>query len=346
MTKYFKFPIFSLVVGLAAAGLLSWSQHHNSTIVMQNIFTVLLLCVLEISLSFDNAVVNATVLKKMDEVWKRRFLTWGMLIAVFGMRLIFPLIIVAIVGGISLVESFNIAFTKPDEYSALMQSAHLSVSSFGGAFLLMVFLHFFMNEEKDVHWIPLFEKPIARVSSFQSIELLTAMVVLLLIHRVLPAEQGTTFFLSYLWGIMTFLIVHGISELLEGPKLSHVKWLSTGLGMFLYLEVLDASFSFDGVIGAFAISHEIFVIMIGLSVGAFFVRGLTLYLVANDTLEQFQFLEHGAFYALGVLAFFMLLDPFFHFPEWFTALTGAAILTLSIFWSIYVDRRHRASKNN
>ncbi len=346
MTKYFRFPIFSLVVGLAAAGLLSWSQHHDSTIVIQNIFTVLLLCVLEISLSFDNAVVNATVLKRMDEVWKRRFLTWGMLIAVFGMRLVFPLVIVAIVGNISIVESFNIAFTKPDQYSALMQSAHLSVSSFGGAFLLMVFLHFFMNEEKDVHWIPLIERPIAKVSSFKSFELLTAFVVMLLIHRLLPEDKGTTFFVSYIWGIMTYLIVHGLSELLEGPKLKHVKWLSTGLGMFLYLEVLDASFSFDGVIGAFAISHEIFVIMIGLSVGAFFVRGLTLYLVAHDTLEQFQFLEHGAFYALGVLAFFMLLDPFFHFPEWFTALAGAVILGLSILWSIYIDRRHRARQNH
>ena len=346
MIKYFRFPVFTLVLGLVIAGLLSWSQTQDSTIVIRNIFTVLLLCVLEISLSFDNAVVNATVLKKMDEVWKKRFLTWGMLIAVFGMRLVFPLIIVAIVGGISLVESFNIAFTKPDQYSALMQSAHLSVSSFGGAFLLMVFLHFFMNEEKNVHWIPILERPIAKVSSFKSIELLTAMVVLLLIHRCLPAQEGTTFFISYLWGVITFLIVHGVSELLEGPKLKHIKWLSTGLGMFLYLEVLDASFSFDGVIGAFAISHEIFIIMIGLSVGAFFVRGLTLYLVAHDTLEQFEFLEHGAFYALGVLAFFMLLDPFFHFPEWFTALTGALILGLSVFWSIYIDRRNRARKNH
>ena len=109
----------------------------------------------------------------------------------------------------------------------------------------------------------------------------------------------------------------------------------------MYLEVLDSSFSFDGVVGAFAISHEILIIMLGLSIGAFFVRGITLYLVEKDTLKQFIFLEHGAFYALGALAFFMLLDPFFHFAEWLTALAGAAILVLSVLWSIYIDRPNR-----
>ena len=131
----------------------------------------------------------------------------------------------------------------------------------------------------------------------------------------------------------------GISGVLESPALANSRFFSSGLGMFLYLEVLDASFSFDGVVGAFAISNQLYIIMIGLGVGAFFVRGITLYLVEKETLEQYIFLEHGAFYALGVLALFMLLDSFFHFPEWMTALTGAAILGISILWSIYHDRK-------
>ena len=125
--------------------------------------------------------------------------------------------------------------------------------------------------------------------------------------------------------------------------MSTVKWLSSGFGMFLYLEVLDASFSFDGVVGAFALSTDLFVIMTGLSIGAFFVRGLTLYLVEKQTLNQFIFLEHGAFYALGALALFMLLDPFFHFSEWLTALSGASILVMSVVWSIYIDRKGRTA---
>lgn len=339
--RFFMFPVMSLVVGLAIAGIISWSQTSDWVRVWQSLLTVLLLSVLEISLSFDNAVVNATVLKKMSEVWRRRFLTWGMLIAVFGMRLIFPLVIVSITGGVSIWESFMMALNQPKEYSEMMMASHLAVSSFGGAFLLMVFLHFFMNDEKDIHWIPFIEKNFIRAARIKSSELLISLLVLIVVYKYLPNEQGLTFLVSAIWGLITFILVHGFSELLEETSVSQSRLLSSGFGLFLYLEVLDSSFSFDGVVGAFAISHEILIIMLGLSIGAFFVRGITLYLVEKDTLKQFIFLEHGAFYALGALAFFMLLDPFFHFAEWLTAVAGAAILVFSVLWSIYIDRPNR-----
>lgn len=340
--KYFYVPIMSLVVGLASAAYITWNNTASWGLVLQMILTVALLSVLEISLSFDNAVVNATVLKRMDEVWKKRFLTWGIAIAVFGMRFIFPLVIVSVIAHVSLYDSLVMSLSKPEDYAKMMLDAHLAVSAFGGSFLLMVFLDFFFSEEKDVHWIHMFEKPAAKLAVFQSIELIIALGVLMLIYFGLPEAERVTFVISYLWGIMTYLIVHGISGILEGGHLSHIRFFSSGFGMFLYLEVLDASFSFDGVVGAFAISNQLLIIMIGLGVGAFFVRGITLYLVEKETLNQFKFLEHGAFYALGVLAFFMLLDSFFHFPEWVTALTGAAILGLSILWSIYEDRKSTA----
>lgn len=221
----------------------------------------------------------------------------------------------------------------------MMQGAHLAVSAFGGAFLLMVFLNYFFSHEKEVHWIKVIEKPAAKMAVFQSIELVFAIVAMMSIHHYIPEPEKLTFLISFLWGLLTFLIVHGISGVLEEGHLSKLKFFSSGFGMFLYLEVLDASFSFDGVVGAFAISNQLLVIMIGLGVGAFFVRAITLYLVEKETLNQYRFLEHGAFYALGVLAFFMLLDSFFHFPEWLTALTGAAILVLSVLWSMYEDRK-------
>lgn len=343
MLKFFVLPLSSLVFGLALVGFISWEKAHDVNLVMQVLVTTFLLSVLEISISFDNAVVNATVLKKMSEVWKRRFLTWGMLIAVFGMRFFFPLLIVSITGGYSLWASLQMALSKPEEYSKMMLDAHLAVSSFGGAFLLMVFLHFFINEDKESHWIEFLEKPIQKVSYFNSSELVIALLILLGVNQYLPADQSPTFLMSSIWGIVVYLLVHGISDLLGSTEESTVKWLSSGFGMFLYLEVLDASFSFDGVVGAFALSTDLIVIMTGLSIGAFFVRGLTLYLVEKETLNQFVFLEHGAFYALGALAFFMLLDPFFHFSEWVTALTGATILVISILWSIYVDRKSRTA---
>jgi hypothetical protein len=343
MLQFFVLPILSLVLGLAFVATWAWSKSHETSLVLQTVLTTFLLSILEISISFDNAVVNATILEKMSDVWKKRFLTWGMLIAVFGMRFLFPLLIVSITGGHSLLDSFQMALKKPDEYAKMMLDAHLAVSSFGGAFLLMVFLHFFIDEEKKSHWIAFIEKPIQRVAHFNSAELVIALLTLMSINHFLPAESSLTFLTSAFWGLLVFLVVHGISDLLGSESAATLKWLSSGLGLFLYLEVLDASFSFDGVIGAFALSTDLIVIMTGLSIGAFFVRGLTLYLVEKKTLNEYVFLEHGAFYALGALAFFMLLDPFFHFSEWVTALSGAAILALAILGSIQVDRKSPAS---
>ena len=345
MLHYLKFPLLSLALGLVLAGLLSWNQHPNFAMLFQSLLTVSLLCVLEISLSFDNAVVNATVIKKMDEVWKRRFLFWGMLIAVFGMRFIFPVIIVSVAGGISLAESVMMAFNKPDQYAAMMTGAHLSVSSYGGTFLLMVALHFFLNAKKDNHWFPVIEGPFAKFATVKSSEIMLALIIIMAIYNFMEPAVQSTFITSSMYGVITYLVVHGLSELLGDEKMKSVKWMSSGFGLFLYLEVLDASFSFDGVIGAFAITKQLYEIMIGLGVGAFFVRGLTLYLVDHEKLDQYQYLEHGAFYALAALALFMLLDHFFHFPQWITALTGAAILVASIFGSIYENRQKRAAKN-
>ncbi|MCC2679511.1 MAG: hypothetical protein K0R29_2087 [Pseudobdellovibrio sp.] len=342
--KFFTTPILSLVIGIVIAAFFSWSLKPELGYVAQTIFTVVMLSVLEISLSFDNAVVNATVLQKMDEVWRKRFLTWGMAIAVFGMRLVFPLAIVSIIANVSVWDSLVMAFARPDDYAKMMTSAHLAVSAFGGSFLLMVFLDFLFTE-KDLHWIGIIEKPAGKLSAFQSIELVIAISILFGIHANLPLADQSTFLVAYLWGLLTFLIVHGFSALLEDERIASLPMLSSGLGMFLYLEVLDASFSFDGVVGAFAISHQLLIIMIGLGVGAFFVRGITLYLVEHKTLEQFMFLEHGAFWALGLLAFFMLLDSFFHFGEAVTALSGAAVLGLSIYWSVKENRKSAASQN-
>jgi hypothetical protein len=341
MIGFFIVPILSLIVGLSIVAGMVWMKSASYSLLIQSLMTVILLSVLEISLSFDNAVVNATVIKKMSLIWKKRFLSWGMIIAVFGMRFVFPLVIVSITGGVTLIESLNMALSEPQKYSDMMLKSHLAVSSFGGAFLMMVFLHFFMNEDKDSHWIHFIEKPFQKASSFKGSEFIIALLVIIGIFTYISSEaqQNIIFLTSALWGILVYLIVHGVSDLLGSDKISHIKFLSSGFGLFLYLEVLDASFSFDGVVGAFAISTDLIIIMVGLSVGAFFVRGLTLYLVEKETLEQFAFLEHGAFYALGALAFFMLFDIFFHFSEVITALTGAGILLISIIGSIYEKKK-------
>lgn len=345
MWKYIKGSILFTVFGLTSAMAFEYFIKGTVSAMLNAGFIALILAVLEISLSFDNAVVNATVIKKMDEVWKRRFLTWGILLAVFGMRLVFPVLIVTIIAKINPLEAFMLSIQAPDKYAEIMTSVHLTVAAFGGMFLYMVFLHFFMNEDKEEHWVKFIEKPLVVVSQYKGIELITALVTLLAITSAIKPEDQMKFLVPGLWGMITYMIVHSFSEWLEEKDLaqaSQTSLMSAGFGMFLYLEVLDASFSFDGVIGAFAITTSLIQIMIGLSIGAFFVRSLTLYLVEKETLNQIRFLEHGAFYALGALAMMMLLDYFFHIPEWFTGVIGAVILAASVLWSFYVDRQSRA----
>jgi hypothetical protein len=114
------------------------------------------------------------------------------------------------------------------------------------------------------------------------------------------------------------------------------------IGAFIYLEVLDASFSFDGVIGAFAITNDVVLIMLGLAIGAMFVRSLTVFLVHKGTLDEFVYLEHGAHYAIGILALIMFLSVEYDIPEWFTGLSGVAFILVSLYSSI----RYRARQES
>ncbi|RBL81438.1 hypothetical protein DDE05_44565, partial [Streptomyces cavourensis] len=103
---------------------------------------VAILSILEISLSFDNAVINAGILKKMNAFWQKIFLTIGILIAVFGMRLVFPVVIVAVSAQLGPIEAIDLSFNDPDRYKELVTDAHPAIAAFGGMFLLMIFLDF------------------------------------------------------------------------------------------------------------------------------------------------------------------------------------------------------------
>lgn len=130
---------------------------------LQTVFIVLILGVLETSLSFDNAVVNASVLQKMDPVRQHRFLTRGIAIAVFGMRILFPLVIVAIVGAITPRGALHLAISSPEQYAAILTSSHIVIAGFGGAFLIMVAFNFFLDAEKNNHRIRPIEKFLQKI---------------------------------------------------------------------------------------------------------------------------------------------------------------------------------------
>ncbi|HPI40050.1 MAG TPA: DUF475 domain-containing protein, partial [Pseudobdellovibrionaceae bacterium] len=316
--KYFSFSLFFFFASMVFLFFADYALEKSFSMALNAVFIAFVLAILEISLSFDNAIVNALVLKKMTPQWQHRFLTWGMVIAVFGMRLFFPLAIVAIVGKMSPWSALILALKNPAEYSRMMLQSHIEISAFGGAFLLMVALKFFYDEHKDVHWLKWFEKPFSRLGKVEAIEIAMGLFILLVMSSFLMVEQQVPFLKSGLIGILLFIVIDGVGAYLEASQQTMKDIHKAQFSMFLYLELLDASFSFDGVIGAFAITQNLVTIMVGLSIGAFFVRSLTLYFVGEKTLQKFIFLEHGAFYAIGFLALFMLGGVFIHIPEWVT----------------------------
>jgi len=324
------------------------------------VFIVSVLMILEVSLSFDNAVVNAKILKDMDAIWRKRFLTWGILIAVFGMRIIFPVVIVSVIAGVSPLAAINIAVNEPDLYQQHMESSHIAIMGFGGAFLMMVALDFFFDDEKD-HWIPFIEQPIVHLGKVKfAAEVITLLAIMGIALSKLADADEMTFIYSGLAGLLTFTAINKLSNWIESsdaaeheasevqdnievqkstdnkPNSADVvaNVAKSGLVMFMYLEVLDASFSFDGVIGAFAITTDLFIIAIGLGVGAMFVRSLTIMLVEKGTLAEYRYLEHGAFYAIIALAAIMFLKTFMHVPEVITGLIGAGFIIVAMLHSI------------
>ncbi|MDE8652317.1 DUF475 domain-containing protein [Novosphingobium album (ex Liu et al. 2023)] len=342
MFKYYKGSFIFTAICLAIAAWLGWGMTGALMGTLGILWIVAVLGVLEVSLSFDNAVVNATVLRDMDAVWRRRFLTWGIVIAVFGMRIIFPLAIVAVAARMGPIDAIILAASDPVRYEQIITDAHVGISGFGGAFLAMVGLTFFLDEDKDVHWIGVIERPFSDLSRISGLAIGIVLLVLYGMSRLIGPEEAMTFIASGIFGLLTYIAVQSVGALLEQEE--HVADAAgtvarSGLAGFLYLEVLDASFSFDGVIGAFALSNNLFIIALGLGIGAMFVRSMTVMLVDKGTLAEYRFLEHGAFYAIVALAAIMLLSVRFAIPETVTGLIGAALIGLAFYDSLRSNRR-------
>jgi hypothetical protein len=347
MFKFYRFSFIFTAICLALASWYGWISTGSVSGTAQMLWIVVVLAVLEVSLSFDNAVVNASVLKEMDEVWQKRFLLWGIAFAVFGMRIVFPLAIVAIAAGIGPVEAVTLSLTRPDEYERIVSSAHVGIAGFGGAFLAMVGLKFFFDAEKEVHWIGVIERKLAAVSAVKAVEIGLLLLALWGISSLLETADALTFLIAGILGIVAFISVEAINtalEIREEKRRLAGAMVRSGLGGFLYLNVLDASFSFDGVIGAFALSNNMVVIALGLSIGAIFVRSMTVHLVNRGTLAEYAFLEHGAFWAIIALGGIMLFGAVAHIPEVITGLIGAVLIGLSLLWSIRHKKRAEAAR--
>ena len=308
------------------------------------------LSVLELSLSFDNAVVNATILATMAVIWKKRFLIWGMIIAVFGVRFIFPILIVYFSTSMGIIDSFNLSITNPDEYEKIIQSSHHVIMSFGGMFLLMLFLKFLFNENKDLYWIKFIEKFASKISKKGDIKIIFILFLMLGITYIAPnnvvmgdsmiAVNKIEILAPMLIGLIAFYLIEFFKSFMEtnSDKNSNITQVSGGFISFIYLETIDMSFSLDGVLGAFAVTQNIIIIMLGLGIGAMAVRSLTIYMVDKDVVSKYIYLEHGAMWSIGFLALSMIVQIFYHLPSMLVTTFAIVPISLAFIQSIYKNR--------
>jgi hypothetical protein len=344
--------VFGLSLAVTAVALVVGYWHGGPTA----LFLLTALAVLEVSLSFDNAIINAAILKRMSPFWQRMFLTVGILIAVFGMRLVFPLAIVWVTAGLDPVHAMNLALNPPPNgalefpdgspsYVKLINAAHPQIAAFGGMFLLTLFLDFVFHD-RDIKWLKWIEVPFARIGRLGQVPVVVACVALVIVGTQLThsSDSRALVMIAGVVGLAAYLVVNGLSRAFRPDLDSEI--VKAGFTSFLYLEMLDAAFSFDGVTGAFAITTDPIIIALGLGlVGAMFVRSITIYLVRQDALERYVYLEHGAHWAIGALAVIMLLsiDHRLAIPEWITALVGVVFIGAAFTNSVVRNRRAEIS---
>jgi len=313
------------------------------------LLTVLVLTALEITFSFDNAVVNAKVLSGMPEFWQRMFMTVGILIAVFGMRLVLPILLVSLTAGLSMGDVVRLALEHPADYAHYLEQAHPVIASFGGIFLPMIFLEFILDHGRKIHWFRALERPLMKIGRLRQISPLLSLVSLAVVTQFLGGEHKFVVLIAGVLGIITYLSIRTIAEIFELKQekamrhnlLDRRALMRAGFVNFLYLELLDASFSFDGVIGAFAITNMVILIAAGLGVGAVWVRSMTIHIVKHNTLTKYRYLDHGAHYAIGALAVMLLLGIRYEVPEAVTGSIGILIIGFALFSSWRYNVLHK-----
>lgn len=324
--RYFRVPLAITVLGLLVA--FFWSG-------IEGLLLTLMLGILEICLSFDNAIVNSSILRKMDKKWQTRFLSIGILISVFIVRFLLPILIVCIVANLSILTVVKLGFVAPNEYAKHLHQAQVPLAAFGGTFLFLVFLSFLLNRQKNVHWIKALEERLTKLRLTKSVEILITLLILLIAQSFLPESKKIQAIGFGVGGIVVNVLLNSLTARMS-KNISTIK--KTGILGFLYLEVLDATFSFDGVMGAFALTKDLMLIFLGLTIGAVFVRTFTVFLTEKGTLRKYRYLEHGAHYAIGALGVLMLVGMIKPVPEVVPGLIGICFIAFSLVSSILHNR--------
>ena len=286
------------------------------------------LCLFETISSIDNAIINAEVLSTMGERARKWFLLWGLFFAVFLIRGILPWLIVWVATpSLGPVGSFFATFSSdPAVIQAIEQSAPVLLMG-GGTFLVFLFFHWIFLEEK--HYGLRGERYIESkgVWFYAIVSIFLALIVWL------SLEKNPLLAFGAVIGSTAFFIVHGFRQ---NAELHEKKIMGSGLSdisKLFYLEVIDATFSIDGVLGAFAFTLSVPLILIGNGLGAFVVRELTMKNI--KTIKKYIFLKNGAMYSILFLGCIMVLDGFgFHIPPWFCPVVTFGVVGFFLLKSI------------
>jgi len=306
--------------------------------VINFIVVVLGLCLFEIISSVDNAVVNAHVLKTMPEKFRKIFLFWGILFAVFVVRGLLPFVIVWIANpDLGIWQVITSTFSNSPEIKEYIEQSKPLLLLGGGIYLFFVFLSWLFLEKKKYAF--LVEGFIHRQSAW--FYALASLITTTLVY--LSLKQDPIMALAATIGVSAFFITDGFKKNAEEKEQQLMNPTMGAWSKILYLEVLDASFSIDGVIGAFAFTISVPLIILGNGLGAFVVREMTVR--GLDLITKFEYLKNGAMYAIGILGAMMVMESFGkEFPFWLAPLNMVVLLGLFLFLSIRSNKvRQRLS---
>lgn len=336
----------SIAVTVGAAGVVGWFMGAFA------LWQVINLIILEVTFSFDNAVVNAKYLKTMSPFWQTIFMTVGILIAVFVVRFSLPIFIVMMTTGQSFGHVIDLALNNPLVYAEELHTAGPLIDSFGGVFLVMIGLSYFMDDEKDSHWLHPIERRLAPLGRFDNIVILVMIAFSVAAYALYTQSVGVL--VAGIAGVLLYMLLDLFDAAFGGeedaseaeetksgvdPKLIQKTGLAAFV-VFMRLEILDASFSFDGVIGAFALTTSVLIIAAGLGAGAMWVRSLTVYLVRSGALSNYRYLEHGAHWAILILGMTMLIKLFhIELPEAVIGSIGLVFVAWAVWSSVRANKR-------
>jgi hypothetical protein len=299
---------------------------------LSGILIVAGLCLFETISSIDNAIINAEVLSTMQEKYRRWFLVWGLLFAVFIIRGVLPWLIVWLATpSLGPVDAFFATFSSDPRVIEAIESSSPMLLAGGGTFLVFLFFHWLFIEPKQ------FGLRGEKFIQTKGVWFYAVVSLLLAVLVWFALQVNPLMAFGAVIGSSAFFIVHGFRQ---NAEVQEAKLQDRGLSdisKVFYLEVIDATFSIDGVLGAFAFTLSVPLILIGNGIGAFVVREIT---IGNiERIKRYIYLKNGAMYSILCLGTIMLADAFgFHIPPWFSPVVTFGVVGYFLYKSIPVAR--------